>query len=159
MGSTDVIAGSAGAHSDPSSDGWSRFAPSIRGEGTTARRAWQSQYVRRTVLIDVLAAAAASVLSFWLWFGWGHPNDVSPPAWNVVLLPTLWLPAMGIARTYEKRFLWIGVEEYRRVLAAAVVLLAGVGFAAWAVDLRLAPGVHRPGRCPLPRRRVVHNTP
>ena len=40
MSSTDLVAGSAAAPSAPPDDGWSRFAPGIRGEGTTARRAW-----------------------------------------------------------------------------------------------------------------------
>jgi len=101
MALTDVIAGSAAARPDPTGDGWSRFAPNIRGVGTTARRAWQSRYVRRTIILDVLAAATAAVLSFALWFYWVTPDGVRPPAWEVVLLPLLWLPAMVVARTYE----------------------------------------------------------
>ncbi|WP_171058064.1 hypothetical protein [Modestobacter altitudinis] len=57
-----------------------------------------------------------------------------------MLLPVLWLPAMVVSRTYEKRFLWVRVEEYRRVVAAAVGLLAAVGFVSSAIDLRLARG-------------------
>jgi exopolysaccharide biosynthesis polyprenyl glycosylphosphotransferase len=140
MGSTDLIAGSGPTPAD-SSAGWARFAPAIRGEGTGARRAWQSSYVRRAVVLDAVSAAAAAVASYYLWFGFGPAAQGQPPVWDVVALPLIWLPAMVVARAYEKRFLWIGVEEYRRVLGAAVVLLAGVGFVAGALDLRIARGL------------------
>jgi exopolysaccharide biosynthesis polyprenyl glycosylphosphotransferase len=121
-------------------DGWSRFAPSIRGEGTKARRAWQSSYVQRTVVLDLACAITAAALAHTLWSVWNPPAAADAPVWEVLVLPLLWLPTMLVARTYEKRFLWIGVEEYRRVLDAAVALLAGVGFLSWALDLQLARG-------------------
>jgi exopolysaccharide biosynthesis polyprenyl glycosylphosphotransferase len=121
-------------------DGWSRFALGIRGEGTTARRAWQPSYVRRTVVLDLTCAVVAALVAHLLWSDLNPPTAVDAPLWEVGLLPLLWLPAMAIARTYEKRFLWVGVEEYRRVLRAAVALLAGVGFLSWALDVRLARG-------------------
>ena len=104
MSSTDVIAGSA-ALPNSTGEGWSRFAPNIRGEGTTARRAWQSSYVRRTVAFDVLCAALAAFAGYHLWFDWGAASGGRPPYWEVVLLPALWLPAMVVARTFEQRFL------------------------------------------------------
>jgi exopolysaccharide biosynthesis polyprenyl glycosylphosphotransferase len=51
----------------------------------------------------------------------------------LLALPTAWLAAMLLARTYEERFLWIGVEEYRRVLGAAVALLAAAGATSWMI--------------------------
>ncbi len=47
---------------------------------------------------------------------------------------------MFVARAYEERFLWVGAEEFRRVLAAAVALLAAVGAVSWAFQLQLARG-------------------
>jgi exopolysaccharide biosynthesis polyprenyl glycosylphosphotransferase len=140
MGSTDLIAGAAAVRAPSTDDGWSRFAPGIRGEGTTARRAWQFGYVRRAVSFDVLCAVTAAVAAYLLWFGLADPDGLQPPFWEVIALPLIWLPAMVVARTYEKRFLWVGVEEYRRVLAAAVALLAAVGFVSWALDLQVARG-------------------
>src|SRR3954453_13046404 len=141
MGSTDLMAEVASPSLDTSADGWARFAPTIRGEGTDARRAWQSSYVRRAVVFDAGCAAVAALVSYLLWYGVDPVSVSHPPLWEVVALPLIWLPAMVVARAYEKRFLWIGVEEYRRVLGAAVVLLAGVGFVAGALDLRVARGL------------------
>jgi exopolysaccharide biosynthesis polyprenyl glycosylphosphotransferase len=140
MSSTGLATEPVARDDTPAGDGWSRFASGIRGEGTTARRAWQSSYVRRTVALDLACAVVAAVLAHTVWSGWNPPASADAPAWEVAVLPALWLPAMLVARTYEKRFLWIGVEEYRRVLDAAVALLAGVGFLSWALDLQLARG-------------------
>ncbi|MGY2078754.1 sugar transferase [Modestobacter sp. SYSU DS0657] len=74
----------------------------------------------------------------------GPPATGSAPAhasvWLAVLLPPAWVLGMLVARTYEERFLWVGAEEFRRVFAAAVALLAGVGAISWAFQLELARG-------------------
>ena len=64
----------------------------------------------------------------------GRPPTSLP--W-LLALPFPWLAAMLLARTYEERFLWVGVEEYRRVLGAAVAVLAAAGATSWIVDDRL----------------------
>ncbi|MGY1609587.1 MULTISPECIES: sugar transferase [unclassified Geodermatophilus] len=124
----------------PSTDGWDLFAPGIRGEGTIARRAWRRNYVRRTVALDAVCAVLAGLVGYWLWFEVIAALGPRPPLWEALLVPVVWLPAMSVARTYEERFLWIGVEEYRRVLAAAVVVLAVVGTVSWALRLEVARG-------------------
>ncbi len=127
--------------SAPSFDGgWELFASGIRGEGTTARRARRRSYVRRTVALDAACAAIAGALGYYLWFEVIAAVGPRPPVWQALLVPVVWLPAMLVARTYEERFLWIGVEEYRRVLAAAVVVLAAVGTVSWALRLEVARG-------------------
>src|SRR4051794_17366216 len=127
MVSTDLPERSAGLGPQSPGGGWSRFAPGIRGQGTAARRAWQPAYVRRAVLLDVVCAAVAAVAGYHLWFDWTDASAAHPPIVTALALPLVWLPALLIARTYEKRFLWVGVEEYRRIFAAAVSLLAAVG--------------------------------
>ena len=114
----------------------------LRGEGTEARRAWQGQYVRRIVLGDVIAAAIASAVGYLVRFG---PDAqglavARVSVWMVALLPPAWVLVMLVARTYERRFLWIGAEEFRRVLVAAIALVAGVGTLSWAFQLELARG-------------------
>src|SRR5690242_5774137 len=127
---------------EPPGGGWLRFAGNIAGEGTAARRAWRSHYVRRAVLFDVLCATGAAVLGHFFWFSWADLEaGPPPPLWIVALVPLSWIPAMVVARSYEQRFLWTGVEEYRRVLAAAVVMLAAVGTASWAWKLEIARGL------------------
>ncbi|WP_299955337.1 sugar transferase [uncultured Modestobacter sp.] len=122
---------------------WRRSnASRLRGEGTEARRAWQSDYVRRIALGDVLAALVASGVGYLARFGaeTGPLAADHPSLWIVPLLPVLWVAGMLVARSYEERFLWIGAEEFRRVLSAAVAMLAAVGAVSWAFQLQVARG-------------------
>ncbi len=124
----------------PPADGWELFAPGIRGVGTAARRAWRGNYVRRTVALDAVCATVAGIAGWFVWFDLIAAVGPRPPLWEGLLVPVVWLPAMLLARTYEERFLWIGVEEYRRVLAAAVAVLAVVATVSWALRLEVARG-------------------
>src|SRR4051794_26629201 len=47
---------------------------------------------------------------------------------------------MLAARSYEKRFLWLGAEEFRRIFFASALLLAMVGTVSWAFRLEVARG-------------------
>ncbi|MCF6508458.1 sugar transferase [Blastococcus sp. MG754426] len=117
-------------------------AARLRGEGTAARRAWRSRYVRRLVALDVASAIAAGVL--------GQIAETQPVSGSMdlvgslvtvlVIFPLLWAGAMLVARAYEERFLWIGAEEFRRVFFAAAMLLATIGTVSWAFRLELARG-------------------
>ncbi|MGY1840841.1 MULTISPECIES: sugar transferase [unclassified Modestobacter] len=111
-------------------------APRLRGEGPVARRAWQTTYVRRLVAGDLVLAFVAG------WFGRLQPEtgplaDNGTP-WTLLALPVVWVAAMTLARTYERRFLWVGPEEFRRLFSAAVLLLAAVGTISWAFKLEVA---------------------
>src|SRR3954453_6407321 len=136
----DVRDGTNGQAERPISRGWYSFAPRFRGEGTEARRAWRTAYVRRTVVADVLCAALAAVVGYIGRFG--HPEEAPAQAslWVILLLPLVWVAVMLVARTYEERFLWVGPEEFRRVFVAAGMLLATVGTASWAFQLEVARG-------------------
>ena len=106
----------------------------LRGDGADARRSWQGGYVRRIAASDGMAAAVAAVVGYLVRFGpeVQKLNPAQPWMWLVGLMPLVWVGAMLVARTYERRFLWIGAEKSRRVFSAAVALLAGVGAISWA---------------------------
>ncbi len=140
MSATSVHRSRRRSSGGPPAGGWGLFAPGIRGEGTAARRAWRRIYVRRTVALDAVCAGVAGVTGYFLWSDLIAAAGARPPLGEALLVPVVWLPAMLIARTYEERFLFIGVEEYRRVLAAAVVVLAVVGTVSWALGLEVARG-------------------
>jgi exopolysaccharide biosynthesis polyprenyl glycosylphosphotransferase len=120
--------------------GWNSFAPRLRGEGTEARRAWRSAYVRRTLVGDVLAAAVASAVGLVGRFGVAAANHSHASLGIAIALPGVWVVAMLVARAYEERFLWVGPEEFRRVFFAATMLLAAVGTVSWAFALDVARG-------------------
>ena len=116
------------------------FASRLRGEGTEARRAWRSAYVRRTVLIDTAAAVLAAVIGFVVRFAPAGAAPAYGTTWAIFLLPFVWIGAMLVARAYEERFLWVGPEEFRRVFFAAMLMLATVGTVSWAFKLDVARG-------------------
>jgi exopolysaccharide biosynthesis polyprenyl glycosylphosphotransferase len=91
--------------------------------------------------IDALAALTAGVAAYDI--RWADPA-AAEPQWGYVALsvglPLLWLAAMSAARAYEARFLSVGFEEFRRVLAAAVAVIAAVATASWATKAEIARG-------------------
>ncbi|WP_299954956.1 sugar transferase [uncultured Modestobacter sp.] len=108
----------------------------LRGEGTAARRAWRSTYVRRVVAGDAIVAVLAALVGRLV--PDTGPLSMTVDPWPVLIMPLVWVAAMAIARTYEERFLWVGPEEFRRVFFAAALLLASVGTISWAFKLELA---------------------
>ena len=77
-------------------------------------------------------------------FAGARTPSAEDPRWAYVALslvcPLLWLAAMSAARAYEVRFLLVGVEEFRRVFAAAVAVIATVATASWAANEQVARG-------------------
>jgi exopolysaccharide biosynthesis polyprenyl glycosylphosphotransferase len=120
--------------------GPSLASPLPGGEGAEARRAWQSAYVRRIVVGDVLCALVAASVGYLVRFGAGTEPLGQGSVWAMMALPLIWAAAMLQSRSYEPRFLWVGAEEFRRVSSAAVVLLATVGTVSWAFKLEVARG-------------------
>jgi exopolysaccharide biosynthesis polyprenyl glycosylphosphotransferase len=106
-----------------------------------SRRTWERGYVAVVIAIDAWAALVAAAVAYVGRFG--DPPD-SNYLWGYIALsaclPVLWLAAMSVARAYETRFLTVGYEEFRRVLIAAVVVIATVGTFSWATKAELARG-------------------
>ena len=120
--------------------GWGFLAPRLRGEGTTARRAWRGAYVRRLVAVDAVIAGIAACVGYLVRFGSADTSSTEVPFALALLLPAVWVLAMLVGRAYEERFLWEGPEEFRRVFVAAMMVLAGVGTVSWALQLEVARG-------------------
>ncbi len=112
----------------------------MRGAGTTVRRAWQAQYVRRTVGLDAVCAVVAAVAGYLVRFAPDHDAVTYGSISFGIMLPIVWVLTMLVARSYEQRFLWVGPEEFRRVSSAAVMLLASIGTIAWGLHLNVARG-------------------
>lgn len=112
----------------------------LRGEGSVARAAWRSRYVRRIVAGDAACAAFAGAGGYVVRFGGEGVTGNVASVWAAVALPVVWVVAMLVARSYEERFLWTGPEEFRRVFFAAVLLLASVGTVSWGLRLEVARG-------------------
>ena len=117
-------------------------ASRLRGEGTEARRAWRGAYVRRILAGDAIAGLIAAAVGYLVKFGPAAGQLSSPhaPLWAALMLPVVWVLGLAFARTYEERFLWVGPDEFRRVFATSVALLAGVGAVSWAFRYDVARG-------------------
>ncbi len=56
------------------------------------------------------------------------------------VLPLLWVATLGLAGGYDRRFIGVGSEEFRRVLNGALALTATVAIASYAVKFQTARG-------------------
>ncbi|MBM7785650.1 sugar transferase [Tenggerimyces flavus] len=126
-------------------------------------RAWERRYQRQLVALDLALVALAGWLAYVLRFGF--EAELKHVAIAVVL-PFAWLVAMQAGRGYEQRYLYVGSDEYRRVLAVGatlIALLATVSYATMAeisriymvTALVLAAGLDLTGRYAL--RRILHH--
>ena len=96
--------------------------------------------MRDIVVGDAIAAVLAATIGYFIRFGTYTEGAAQYSLWAAVLLPFLWLAAMHVGRTYEERFLWVGPDEFRRVLDAAILLFALVAAVSWGLDLAVARG-------------------
>ncbi|MFI6075286.1 sugar transferase [Actinoplanes sp. NPDC051343] len=104
------------------------------------RQRWERRYVRSLVFCDLLAGVTAGATTFALRFG----DEVT--SYNLAymvltaLLPVLLPVVLAVSRAYERRFLFVGTDEYQRVLRGGVGLIAGTAVISYALDLDLARG-------------------
>src|SRR3954454_3849458 len=108
----------------------------------SSRRAWERRCVRAVIVVDAVASLVAGLTAYGVRIGYPSAEAL---VWDNYMalsagLPVLWLVAMAAARAYEARFLSVGFEEFRRVLMAAVVVIATVATASWATKAQIARG-------------------
>lgn len=111
---------------------------------TASERGWRSRYVASIVVGDAVCALLAGLVGLLVRFG--DPTDQSlhdgalQAAAFVAVMPLVWVAGMFASRSYEQRFLWVGAEEFRRVLSAGVWVVAGFGTFSWAIKWDIARG-------------------
>ncbi len=107
---------------------------------SSARPAWQRRYLHSLIITDVVVALIAALLAMQMRFG----GDLAIEGWSYALIscaiPLGWLAALMLNHAYDARFLYIGNEEYQRVLRAALALTATIAFVAYALNTGLARG-------------------
>jgi exopolysaccharide biosynthesis polyprenyl glycosylphosphotransferase len=116
--------------------------PFVRVRGRHAamsrRQRWERRYVRTLILSDLSAGVVAGAVTFGLRFG----DEVTAyNRWYLLLsalLPALLLLVLAVSRAYERRFLFVGTDEYQRVFRGGVGLIAGAAVLSYALDLDLA---------------------
>jgi exopolysaccharide biosynthesis polyprenyl glycosylphosphotransferase len=116
-------------------------APARSSAPTVRRLAWRARYVIGLVTLDFLIGLGAAVTALTLRFGVGSDGP-NKQAYILVtcLLPFAWVVSLAANRAYELRRLFVGNDEYERVLRSGLGLTAALAIAAFSFDYRLARG-------------------
>ncbi|QVJ01998.1 sugar transferase [Nocardiopsis eucommiae] len=103
--------------------------------------AWLRPYVLGLVALDLTAAVVATLAGSAVRFNDALLAGTTTPYLLLSLvLPPVWVLFVRLGGGYERRFLGIGTEEYRRVAVAGAFLAATVAVGAYAVKFDLARG-------------------
>ena len=117
--------------------GWPFGRVPGRHAAPVRRGGWQAAYVRTLLSADVVVGLAAGALAFALRF-----QKVT--AFNrfylvfSLLLPLVLVGVLAMNRAYEKRFLFVGTDEYQRVIRAGLALTATAAIVSYALEIQLA---------------------
>jgi exopolysaccharide biosynthesis polyprenyl glycosylphosphotransferase len=104
---------------------------------------WERKYTRLVMGADLAAGVLAATVAYLLRFGGLVVFDLVPSELKPYLLvsaafPVAWVLTMALNRGYESRFLGGGSEEFRRVVNAAVRLIAVVAVASYTTKFEIA---------------------
>ncbi|GAA0817161.1 sugar transferase [Spirilliplanes yamanashiensis] len=102
------------------------------------RQAWESRYVRALVVADLAVGAAAGAMAFGLRFGEQLTTYNSAYLLLSALLPVALVAVLMLSRAYERRFLYVGTDEYERVIRGGLGLIAATALISYALELDLA---------------------
>ena len=103
-----------------------------------SRSEWMVSYQRKAMAIDGLCALLAGLLAYCVRLG-----DLSSARMYLLascLLPIAWLAIVAMVDGYDPRFIGVGSDEFRRVLNAGLILIAGVAILSYAAKAELARG-------------------
>ena len=92
-------------------------------------------YVRQVAIADFSAAVVAAIAAVGARFG-AHPNDRY--LLLSLTLPLLWMIAVRVFGGYERRFLGVGSDEFRRILNAGLSLTGALALISYAVNNELS---------------------
>lgn len=114
--------------------------PEVRISATArGPRAWTTAYLRQAALADCACALVAGAAAAQARFGGGGYPPISYLGFTCAL-PVLWWASVLLAGGYDARFIGLGSDEFRRVLRAAVSLIAGLAIFSYFANLSLARG-------------------
>ncbi|WP_305789220.1 sugar transferase [Symbioplanes lichenis] len=106
----------------------------------TTKPNWQRKYFLAILLTDIAGAVIAGLLAMQLRFG----GDFAIADWYYALLSSLlplgWVLMLLLNHAYDDRFLFVGNEEYQRVLRAALALTATIAVLAYGLNADVARG-------------------
>lgn len=105
-----------------------------------SRTAWDVRYVWMLLLFDTCAVLIADLAAYNLRLGLRPQHNPELYLVATLLLPIVWLAVLALNHAYETRYLFVGTEEYQRVLRAGVAVTASLALIAYGFNLDLARG-------------------
>ena len=102
------------------------------------RAAWETRYLRTLLIADAAVALAAGGLAFQLRFGQTATAHGRAYLLVSLLLAPMMVAALGLTRAYESRFLFVGNDEYQRVIRAGLYLTAATAMMSYALEVQVA---------------------
>jgi exopolysaccharide biosynthesis polyprenyl glycosylphosphotransferase len=106
-----------------------------------ARSEWEARYVTLLVFADLLIGMVAAAAALVLRFGPAADETYNRTyLWLTFALPPAWLLTLSVNRAFEVRYLFLGTDEYERLLRAGIALTAALAVVSFTFDLRLARG-------------------
>jgi exopolysaccharide biosynthesis polyprenyl glycosylphosphotransferase len=114
------------------------------GSRSTTRRAWtrwEVRYQRALVITDLVVGFVAGGLAFAARFG-GDGVTTYNQIYLLAsaLFPLVFVTVLVANRAYERRYLFVGTDEYQRVIRASLWLTAGAAIGSYALEIPLARG-------------------
>jgi exopolysaccharide biosynthesis polyprenyl glycosylphosphotransferase len=109
----------------------------LRG-GHPDRWVWEARYIKLLLIIDFGATLIATLAAFVLRF-----QGANYAKWYLALsalIPPIWVGLLSMSRAYERRVLFVGAEEYQRVLRAGVQLTLWMSLASYVAHVGVARG-------------------
>jgi hypothetical protein len=102
------------------------------------KRSWERRHLRTMVALDLAVGAAAGVLAYEPRFGAALTLPTSTYLLLSILLPFVLVGALGMAKAYDRRFLYVGAQEYDRVIRGGLSLTAAAAIISYALDIPAA---------------------
>jgi exopolysaccharide biosynthesis polyprenyl glycosylphosphotransferase len=102
------------------------------------KRGWEQRYVRTLLASDFAVGAAAGCLAYFVRFDLPVTPHTRVYVIFSLLLPFVMILAAASMRAYDKRFLFVGTDEYDRVIKGGLWLIATASIVSYALELPTA---------------------
>lgn len=138
-GTADNSAETQEIHRTPQYSGFtqSNLSDTLRG-GHPDRWVWEARYVKLLLGVDFAATVVATLAAFVLRF-----QGANYAQWYLILsalIPPVWVGLLALSHAYERRVLFVGGEEYQRVLRAGVQLTLWLALVSYVAHADVARG-------------------
>ena len=142
MTTTKATADSADTGSIPTTASYFGVTDSDLGDALSRtpvdRWVWHARYVKLLLIVDFGATLVATLAAFVLRF-----QGAQYAQWYLslsALIPPIWLGVLAVTHAYERKVLFVGSEEYQRIIRAGVRLTVGAALVSYVAHAEIARG-------------------